>query len=404
VLSLAAPGCGSSHHVSVTATPSPSLEDEPVDVAVRGLPAHAVATIRLTSIDAAGARWAASARFRTDAHGHVDLARQAPISGYPGVWPLGLTELLSPSRALTVRVYRWSTTRPAAFHVSVSSQGRMVARTTYRRQLAFTRIVRETASVDHDGFVGDYVAPAGKPRAAVLLFGGSEGGLAPYVQTLAAHLAGHGVAALAIGYFGLPGTPDGLSRIPLEYFVRATRWLQAKSSLRGRITVMGTSRGSEAALLLGAHFPDLVGRVVGVVPSSVVNAAYPISVTSAWTLHGRPLPYEQSFGYAGDSHDPATIPVERIRGPLMTICAGADDIWPSCSFARAIAGRRRAHGAAAHDVYATAAGATHVETAELVPGIPGFVSADFDGFGVVASERDRERIWPQLLRFLGATP
>jgi hypothetical protein len=28
----------------------------------------------------------------------------------------------------------------------------------------------------------------------------------------------------------------------------------------------------------------------------------------------------------------------------------------------------------------------------------------YDGFGVVAAERDRERIRPQLLRFLGAAP
>jgi pimeloyl-ACP methyl ester carboxylesterase len=167
---------------------------------------------------------------------------------------------------------------------------------------------------------------------------------------------------------------------------------------------MGTSRGSEAALLLGVHFPRLVGKVVGVVPSSVVNVSYPVETTSAWTLHGRPLPYEHLIGYVGDDADPATIKVEQIRGPVMTICAGADDVWPSCPFSRAIARRRRAHGGAASDVNLTAPGATHVETAALVPGIPGFVSEDYDGFGVVAAERDRERIWPQLLRFLGAAP
>jgi hypothetical protein len=32
------------------------------------------------------------------------------------------------------------------------------------------------------------------------------------------------------------------------------------------------------------------------------------------------------------------------------------------------------------------------------------VDVVYDGFGVVAAERDRERIRPQLLRFLGATP
>jgi hypothetical protein len=52
----------------------------------------------------------------------------------------------------------------------------------------------------------------------VLIIGGSEGGLSS--PLLAAALAGHGYPVLTIAYFGAPGLPASLSRIPLEYFAR----------------------------------------------------------------------------------------------------------------------------------------------------------------------------------------
>ncbi|HSR22267.1 MAG TPA: hypothetical protein VLW53_01865 [Candidatus Eisenbacteria bacterium] len=39
-----------------------------------------------------------------------------------------------------------------------------------------------------------------------------------------------------------------------------------------RLLVMGASRGGEAALLLGADFPDLIHAVAAYVPSSSANA------------------------------------------------------------------------------------------------------------------------------------
>lgn len=397
LLALAAAGCGSSHRVTVTATPSSSLADEPVDVVVRGLASHASATIRLTSVDATRTPWSASARFRADGRGSIDLVRSPAVSGYPATWEMGLTAMLQPGKALVDPFYRWWSTRAQTFDVTVRSGSRVVARTSYRRRASATKLLRRTTTVASAGFVGAYVAPTSDVRSALLLFGGSEGGLSPYLTTTAVFLATHGIASLAVGYFALPGTPPTLKRIPLEYFVRAIHWLQRQSHVTGRVAVMGTSRGSEAAQLLGAHFPALVDRVVAVVPSAVVNASYPNGTTAAWTLRGHPFP-SIPFSPASD------IPVERIRGPLMTICAGADEIWPSCTYASEIAQRRRAHGDAAHDVYLTAPEATHEQTAFLVPDLPGLVAGNLNVPGVVAAERDRERIWPQLLRFLGATP
>jgi uncharacterized protein len=116
----------------------------------------------------------------------------------------------------------------------------------------------------------------------VLLLGGSEGGLpSPLVADM---LAGQGYDVLGVGYFGLPGLPSTLSGIPLEYFARALRWLARQPGVDpAKIAVLGVSRGSEAAQLLGVHYPGLVHAVIASVPSDAALCS-PGCRTAAWTL------------------------------------------------------------------------------------------------------------------------
>lgn len=87
---------------------------------------------------------------------------------------------------------------------------------------------------------------------------------------------------------------------------------------------LGYSPGSEAALLLADHYPDLVHGAVVYSPSAQVNPGYPDSGTSAWTWKGQPI-----------ARGP--IPVGNIDGAVLTI-AGADDlIWQGDVWARQIA-------------------------------------------------------------------
>ena len=106
------------------------------------------------------------------------------------------------------------------------------------------------------------------------------------------------------------------------------------------------SRGGEAALLLGAHFPQLVNGVIAGVPSSVVHPGWPDQDRPAWTVRGRPLPAVSPSEF-GQPIPPgkarAVIPVERIGGPILLACGGQDLRWPSCGYVDAIPARLRAH-------------------------------------------------------------
>ena len=62
----------------------------------------------------------------------------------------------------------------------------------------------------------------------------------------------------------------------MEYFTKALEVLRAQPGVDPRhVLVAGESRGGEAALLLGAHFPGAVNGVIAGVPSSVVNPGWP---------------------------------------------------------------------------------------------------------------------------------
>jgi dienelactone hydrolase len=189
---------------------------------------------------------------------------------------------------------------------------------------------------------GTYFAPPRGPYGVpVVVWGGSEGGEArrPVARALAA--AGH--PALSLAYFGAPGVPRDLESIPLEYFARAVRELDARPGVDGgRTVVLGVSRGSEAALLLGAHFPRLVHGVIAIAPSSKVNGAVHGDFP-AWTLRGRPLRYALAIDAKGGFDAPSVIPVERIRGPILLAAGGRDTIWPSPAYERAIVRRLRRH-------------------------------------------------------------
>ena len=87
--------------------------------------------------------------------------------------------------------------------------------------------------------VGTFFAPAGgKRRPAIVVLGGSEGGLH---DDQARVLAEHGYAALALAYFGVDPLPSKLRALPIETVTRAIDWLVARPEVDGaRIGILGT--------------------------------------------------------------------------------------------------------------------------------------------------------------------
>jgi dienelactone hydrolase len=228
-------------------------------------------------------------------------------------------------------------------------------------------------------------------------------------QLIGAALASAGYPTLDIAYFGEPGLPAMLKDIPLEYFARALRWLARQPAvLKTQMYVLGGSRGSEAALLLGAHYQRLVHGVIASSPSDVSFGSYPRPGSAAWTFHGRPVPYTRtsvisSANVAAD--DPAAaIPVQDIRGPVFLDCGTDDQIWDSCAYALRIENHLTAARFAYPHVLYRYQGAGHWVNG-LVPYEPGIVSLERakpidSGDTLLADANAHARLWPRLLAFL----
>jgi len=406
VLVVAVIGCTTSARPSaarVTVQPGMSVADQPVRIRVTGLAAGQDATVRMSSTDAAGVRWASSATYHADATGGIDLNRAPALSGdYGGVSGMGLIWSMRPTGSDPLGAYFWGLT-PRVFTVSVSLKTGQVASAVFQRTLSLVPLVQPKESLSADGFVGQYWRPETTTvrRPAILVLGGSEGGLPVLLPAL---LASSGYPALSIAYFKEPGLPQTLSRIPLEYFAKALTWLARQPGVDPRhIAVLGISRGSEAAQLLGVYYPALVHAVIASVPSDAAICSYPGCGGPAWTLHGQALPYTSDFDNPYPADDPAAvIPDQRINGPVFLDCAEADQTWTSCPYAQAISKLLDDH----HDHWAHVLyeypGAGHF-VGSLIPYEPygsAVVTAP-DAAYQVNQEADAQ-LWPHLLSFLAS--
>ena len=292
---------------------------------------------QVSSTDAAGVRWQASAVYRADAAGDIDLNSAAAASGsYSGVSGMGLIWSMQPTRTPPLGAYSWGSA-PRTFAVSVNAGGARVAAGEFQRTMLQAHLTRQDESVSADGFMGQYwhAGTATTRRPAVLVPDGLPGGMPAGAAGHAGRqrvprprgrlLQGAGPAANAVGY------PAGVLRQGAD-LARAAARVEPSA-----IAVLGISRGSEAAQLLGVYYPSLVHAVIGSVPSSTANCSYPSCAGPAWTLHGKPLPYTHDYDDPAAPDDPAAvIPDQRINGPVFLDCGEDDQAWTSCPYGQAI--------------------------------------------------------------------
>ena len=114
----------------------------------------------------------------------------------------------------------------------------------------------------------------GSPPAAILVIGGSDGSVP---ADLARALAARGYPSLALAYYGGGDLAQSFTKIRLDYFVKALGWLDDEVRPT-HLLVFGFSRGSEAALLLGADFKGILNglKVSGVIATSPRQRREPV--------------------------------------------------------------------------------------------------------------------------------
>ena len=364
----------------IEVTPREALYDEPIRIRLAGFPPVRAVSVRASTLDSLSRKWGSEATFLTDGGGEVDVSLAAPRSGsYQTADSSGLlwSMQLEPD---VVERSAFAISRPdnVSTHLSAEIDEKEVASTDLVRRLLANQVLRK--EIREDGLVATFFHSQAGPRPGVIVLSGSGGGLAEDQPAL---LASRGYAVLSLGYFLMPGLPQALVEIPLEYFARALAWMKRNPAVDAdRIAVMGASRGGELSLLLGASFPD-IKAVVAYVPSGVVwpgIGGEGNEPKAAWTLGGEPVAFMESAPPDPELWSKSPIPltpwfveslknrasierssiaVEKINGPVLMFSGSDDQMWPSLNLADLAVQRMIAHDFAHPYEHVSYAGAGH---------------------------------------------
>ncbi|HEX2012557.1 MAG TPA: acyl-CoA thioester hydrolase/BAAT C-terminal domain-containing protein [Roseateles sp.] len=418
-------------------TPADALIDVPRRIALSGLDPAEEITLSSRTRRGPAVAWRSWARFRADAAGMVELQRDAPLSGsYAGVSAMGLIWSQAPETAGAPREI-FDASEPAApltTEIELQRADGSILQGRLLQRLAADGVTRR--EIRDAGLVGTLFLPAGPgPHPAVLVLNGSGGGIN---EPRAALYASHGYAALALGYFKVPGRSDYISNTPLEYFETALQWLHRElRPAKGFVALSGQSRGGELVLLLGSLFPELVSAVIGYVPGAVVHSAQNACDPAlgregpAWLLRGQALPHlwrdNRSASWApwdegpeprrhadalltalrdADAVERARIRVEQINGPVLLLSAGDDGSWPSSLYGRMVVERLAAHRHPHAFEQLDFEGAGHsivfpyVPTTQLVYAHPVSGRVSTTGGAPAPNAQADEASWAGVLRFL----
>ena len=239
----------------------------------------------------------------------------------------------------------------------------------------------EKILMGQDGIIGTVFSSKGaKNSPGLIVISGSEGGIPEYI---AQRFVRDQWTVFALGYFGLPGLPDHLEGIPLEYFIKAISFFRTLPQVDpNRIGLIGNSRGAELVLLLASQTKLDVKGICALVPSCYINGGFPYPNKAAWTYNSKPIvPFIGGLTSAdpnltekqdletgcksgllpfhyGSEADPYNIsdlfvarektirelqkmeiPAERISVPVLMIGSEFDAIWPSKYYVEKVAKR-----------------------------------------------------------------
>ncbi len=283
-------------------------------------------------------------------------------------------------------------------------------------------------TVSADGLSGVVCIPARSPSSAVVVLGGSDGGMK---LEIAETLARQGIAAFACAYW--PAAPAPLSAFPIERIEHACRWLLNQPEVIGeRVGLLGQSKGAELALVVATQFPGLIGPVIAVAPSAVVwygidqTKRPPMLTESSWSYRGIPLPYvsmsqvmptmsdrgvalRPSFEAGLDDLEAvglAAIPVELATGPILLLSGGDDQMWPADRMGRMVVDRMSVNGRPAditHFNYEKAGHSLMVSAPTTAPDASAALGMNFDlGGSDKVNAAAREDAALRITAFFGA--
>lgn len=384
--------------------PASARLDEPITIRLTELEPGTPVTLTTELSDQLGRLWVGRAEFVADEEGVIDTSRQPSLAGsYTGVDPMGLFWSMRFATSGVEATTFWHTNlAPMTVKITASLPGGKLLTGFARRIVVAEGVQKE--EIRTAGIVGNLFLPPGEgPHPAVIVLGGTEGGIPS--DAYVAQFANRGFVALGLAYYRTEGVPEYFAEIPVEYFIKAATWLEDRPEVdAGRLGIVGTSTGGIAALLAASKHPGFRAVVTFAGGAVLFQSINPDpndadGAQSTFSFEGKPLPFVAVTAppptpenlatayylrvflgslYAAPVREveAATINVEDISGPILML-AGQNDRLLGSAYLSALGYTQLTRANFPHPFdLVSYNGAGHTLGASGLPGTPSTVSRE----------------------------
>lgn len=336
------------------------LFDKMVQVKVEGLAPYKQVQLRSKLVDDRGVIFKASALYKADETGQVDVCRAPSLGGsYTGVEPMGLFWSMAPETPHS-KFLKKNVVSPTLVDIEAlcGETGEVLASETNERGYMTEGMRR--IPVQEGRIRGVLFVPPGKgPFPGIVdlyTFGGR------LTEARASLLANKGFVVLALAYFGYEGLPKKPKKLELEYFEEAVTYLRRQPEVKGPgIGIISISHSGGLALAMSSFLSGISATVCintcnantviplhykDIVMPPLPSVIWKIRITTSWLLNIRNAISDPSL----EKNKASLIPIERANCQFLFAVSEDDCNWNSPLFAEQAAATLRKHGKESFEV------------------------------------------------------
>lgn len=328
--------------------------DKLVQIKLEGVSPHKPVELRSKVVDDKGIVFRASAQYKADEAGMVDVCRSPSLGGsFRGVEPMGLFWSMAPDKPHS-KLQKKTVLSPLVVEIEAlnGETGEVLATETNERVYMTEGMKR--IPLREGRIRGVLFIPPGKgPFPGIVDLYTFGGGL---TEPRASLLAGKGFVVLALAYYRYDDLPKKPQHFDLEYFEDAVAYLRTRPEVTGPgIGIISISHSGALALSMSSFLSGISATVCinccsanTVIPLHYKDLVIPpleadgekITITDSGLIDIRDALLDPTLG----KNRASLIPIERASCQFLFAVSEDDHNWNSPFFAKQAAEILRSHG------------------------------------------------------------
>ncbi|KAK2889989.1 acyl-coenzyme A thioesterase 1-like [Channa argus] len=330
------------------------LFDKPVQIKVEGLAPHKPVELRSKLVDDKGVTFKASALYKADESGQVDVCRAPSLGGsFTGVDPMGLFWAMAPDTPHS-KFLKKTVLSPTLVKIEAVNRetDEVLASETNEREYMTEGMKR--VPVQEGRIRGVLFIPPGKgPFPGIVdlyMFGGG------LTEPRASLLANKGFVVLALAYFGYQDLPKKPKNLDLEYFEEAVNFLRRQPEVKGPgIGILSLSHSGGLALMMSSFLSGISATVC--INACNANTGLPVHYKDIIIPPLTPVVKNIKITNSGlvdvrdalpdptlEKNRASLFPIQRSSCQFLFAVSEDDHNWNSPFFAKQAAATLRSHG------------------------------------------------------------